>query len=162
MSYRRDSGFTAFEVAVTLAIIALLAAMSMPSFLKWLQGHRLRGAAINLVADLEMAKIRAMREGAFVTLQLTSNAYTIFLDDGSDGGVAGDMLRNGGERLLQARQLPAGVSMPLGEVTLANQRMRFNSRGLPPDVGAAEVIPLVNSIGRKELRINRLGNLRAQ
>jgi type IV fimbrial biogenesis protein FimT len=162
MSYRRDSGFTAFEVAVTLAIIALLAAMSMPSFLKWLQGHRLRGAAINLVADLEMAKIRAMREGAFVTLQLTSNAYTIFLDDGNGGGVAGDMLRNGGERLLQTRQLPAGVSMPLGEVTLANQRMRFNSRGLPPDVVAAEVIPLVNSIGRKELRINRLGNLRAQ
>jgi len=162
MSYRRDSGFTAFEVAVTLAIIALLAAMSMPSFLKWLQGHRLRGAAINLVADLEMAKIRAMREGAFVTLQLTSNAYTIFLDDGNGGGVAGDMLRNGGERLLQTRQLPAGVSMPLGQVTLANQRMRFNSRGLPPDVVAAEVIPLVNSIGRKELRINRLGNLRAQ
>jgi type IV fimbrial biogenesis protein FimT len=162
MSDRRDSGFTAFEVAVTLAIIALLAAMSMPSFLKWLQGHRLRGAAINLVADLEMAKIRAMREGAFVTLQLTSNAYTIFLDDGNGGGVAGDMLRNGGERLLQTRQLPAGVSMPLGEVTLANQRMRFNSRGLPPDVVAAEVIPLVNSIGRKELRINRLGNLRAQ
>jgi prepilin-type N-terminal cleavage/methylation domain-containing protein len=161
MSRQRQSGFTAFEVAVTLAVIALLAAISMPSFLKWLQGHRLRGAAINLVADLEMAKIRAMREGAFVTLQLASNAYTIFLDDGSGGGVAGDMVRNGSERLIQFRQLPAGVSVPLGEVTLPQPSLRFGSRGLPDDPGGG-LVPVVNSSGRKELRINRLGSVRVQ
>lgn len=162
MSRQRQSGFTAFEVAVTLAVIALLAAISMPSFLKWLQGHRLRGAAINMASDLEMAKIRAMREGAFVSLQLASGAYTIFLDDGSGGGTAGDMVRNGSERLIQYRQLPTGVSVSIGELTLPGQRMRFNSRGLPADLAAAELIPIVNSLGRKELRINRLGNIRVQ
>jgi len=162
MSDNRELGFTALEVAVTLAIIAVLATVSMPSFLKWLNGHRLRGAAINLVGDLEMAKIRAMRECAFVGIQLASKEYSIFLDDGSGGGVAGDTVRNGTERLLQFRQLPAGVSVPLGEVSLPNQRLRFNSRGLAPDVAAAELVPLVNSIGRKELRINRLGSIRVQ
>ena len=64
--------------------------------------------------------------------------------------------------MIQARQLPAGVSVPLGELTLANNRMRFNSRGLAPDIVAAERIPLVNTTGRKELRVNRLGNIRMQ
>jgi prepilin-type N-terminal cleavage/methylation domain-containing protein len=162
MSKGNSSGFTALEVAVTLAIIAVLASISMPSFLKWLQGHRLRGAAINLTADLEMAKIRAMREGSFVSVQLAAGNYAVFIDDGSGGGVAGDMIQNGTERVIQTRQLPAGVSVPLNELTLANNRMRFNSRGLAPDVVGSELIPLVNSTGRKELRVNRLGNIRTQ
>ncbi len=162
MSKGNSSGFTALEVAVTLAIIAVLASISMPSFLKWLQGHRLRGAAINLTADLEMAKIRAMREGSFVSVQLAAGNYAVFIDDGSGGGVAGDMIQNGTERVIQTRQLPAGVSVPLNELTLANNRMRFNSRGLAPDIVGAELIPLVNSTGRKELRVNRLGNIRTQ
>jgi prepilin-type N-terminal cleavage/methylation domain-containing protein len=158
----KQFGFTALEVAVTLAIIAVLATVSMPSFLTWLQGHRLRGAAINLVADLEMAKIRAMREGNFVSIRVAADSYSIFLDDGSGGGVAGDMIQNGAERVLQFRPLPAGVSVYLSDLTLANQRMRFNSRGLAPDAVATELIPLVNTTGRKDLRINRLGNIRMQ
>ncbi len=158
----RQSGFTALEVAVTLAIIAVLATVSMPSFLKWLQGHRLRGAAINLVADLEMAKIRAMRESNFVSVQLAADGYTIFLDDGSGGGTAGDMVRSGSEALVQYRQLPSGVTVSLGEVTLVNQRMRFSSRGIAPDLVGVATIPLVNISGRKELRVNRLGNIQVQ
>ena len=70
------------------------------------------------------------------------------IDDGSGGGVAGDMIQNGTERVIQTRQLPAGVSVPLNELTLANNRMRFNSRGLAPDIVGAELIPLVNSTGQ--------------
>ena len=158
---RRDSGFTAFEVAVTLAIIAILATVSMPGFLKWLQGHRLRGAAINLVADLEMAKVRAIREGSFVSIQLAADSYSVFIDNGAGGGTVGDMIRNGSEPLIQFRQLPPGVQVVLGEVNVANSRMRFDSRGLAPDLMAVEAsIPLANSTGRKDVRVNRLGSLR--
>lgn len=159
---RRDSGFTAFDVAITLAIVAILASVSMPSFLKWLQAHRLRGAAINLMADIEMAKVRAIREGSFVSLQLAANSYNVFLDDGDGGGVAGDMIRNGSEGLVQDRRLPAGVSIALSDLTLANDRLRFNSRGQASDLAAAELIPLVNESGRKNVRINRLGSTRIQ
>lgn len=159
---RRDSGFTALEVAVTLAIVAILASVTMPSFLKWLQAFRLKGAAINLMADIEMAKVRAIREGSFVSLQLAANNYTVFLDDGDGGGVAGDMIRNGSESLVQDRRLPAGVSISLSDLTLVNNRVRFNSRGQAPDLAAAELIPLVNESGRKNVRVNRLGSTRIQ
>jgi type IV fimbrial biogenesis protein FimT len=156
---RRNSGFTAYEVAVTLAIVAVMATITMPSFLSWLTAHRLRGAAINLMADMEMAKIRAIRENTSVAVQFGSDKYRIFIDNGSGGGVAGDWIQNGSERLVIDRQLPVGVSIPI-ELTLANQRVRFTSRGLPADLlNAEEVIPLVNRAGRRDIRLNRLGRL---
>ena len=159
---RRDSGFTAIEVAVTLAIVAILASLTMPSFLGWLNGHRLRGSAINLMADIERAKIKAIRESSFVTIQLEAGRYFVFLDDGSGGGVAGDLIRNGAEGLIQDRYLPSGVQIVLSELTLADNRMRFNSRGQAPDLAVPEFIPLVSSAGRKDVRVNRLGNVRVQ
>jgi type IV fimbrial biogenesis protein FimT len=161
---RRNSGFTAYELAVTLAIVAVLATVTMPSFLSWLTAHRLRGAAINLVADLEMAKIRAIRENTFVAVAFKAdmeasqfNRYEIFIDNGADAGE-----RKAGERLLVDRPLPTGVRIPLGELTLANPWVRFTSRGLPADMLNAELIPLVNPAGRRDIRLNRLGRLWTQ
>lgn len=66
---RKNSGFTAFELAVSLAIMVVIAALVLPPYLHWLRGHRLRGAVTNLMADLEMAKIRAIRENSLVAVQ---------------------------------------------------------------------------------------------
>ena len=157
---RRNSGFTLYEMMVAIAIIGVLATVTMPAFLSWLTAHRLRGASINLIADMEMAKIRAIRENTFVAVQFGANQYRIFIDNGSGGGVAGDWIQHGSERLVIDRPLPAGVSIPPGELTLANQRVRFTSRGLPADLlNAEELIPLVNRAGRRDIRLNRLGRL---
>jgi Tfp pilus assembly protein FimT len=159
---RRTGGFTAFEVAVTLAIIAIMATFVMPPFLGWLQGHRLRGAATNLVADIEMVKIRAIRENAVVAMLFEETSYTVFIDDG-DGppaGVAGDGVRNGTEALVLNRRLPPNVRLALAEFTLPNPRVRFSSRGvpLPADLAGTTILPLVNASGRKQITLNRLGN----
>jgi hypothetical protein len=118
------------------------------------------------MADIEMAKVRAIREGAFVSIQLAANNYSVFLDDGAGGGGSGDMIRNGGESLVQDRRLPAGVRVALSDLNLADHRMRFNSRGLPPDLTAALIpaalIPLENESGRKTVRVNRLGSVKIQ
>jgi len=159
---RRNSGFTMYELMVTIAIIGVFATVTMPAFLSWLTAHRLRGAAINLVADMETAKVRAIRENTFVAVQFEADKYRIFVDNGSGGGVAGDWIQNGSERLVIDRPLPAGVRIPPAELTLANQRVRFTSRGLPADLLNAELIPLVNAAGRRDIRLNRLGRLWVQ
>jgi Tfp pilus assembly protein FimT len=151
-----------YELAVTMAIVGIFATVTTPSFLSWLTAHRLRGAAINLVADLEMAKIRAIRENTFVAVNFATDKYEIFIDDGAGGGVAGDWNRTAGERLVLDRFLPAGVSVSLAGITLDQKRVRFTSRGLPDNVLNSELIPLVNRAGHKDIWLNRLGRVWSQ
>ena len=157
---RKNSGFTAIELSVTLAIMVVVAALIMPPYLRWLRTYRLRGAVNNLIADVEMAKIRAIRENSFVSVLFHTEKYVVFVDNGEGtGGSAGDWIRNGDEALLRDRPLPVGVTFDLGGLTLADNRVRFNGRGCPPDVAGSETIPLINRSGGREIRMNRLGHM---
>lgn len=155
-------GFSIMELVVIFAAVAILAAVALPSFISWQRSNRLSGAATNLMADLEAAKMRAVRDNAFVAVVFSTNGYTIFVDNGVGGGVAGDWIRNGQEAVVQQRSLPSGVNIRMADVTLADKRLRFNGRGLPMDVGAFETIPLVNAIKQKNVSLTRLGNVRIQ
>ena len=83
---RKNSGITALELATTIAIVAVIAALIMPPYLKWNRERRLEGAVTNLTKDLEMAKVRAIRENAFVVVEFNTDRYTMFLDTGDGLG----------------------------------------------------------------------------
>lgn len=162
---QKKAGFTAFELAVSLAIMALIAAFVLPPYLQWLRGHRLRGAATNFMGDMEMAKIRAIRENDFVVIRFAENSYTIFLDNGNPAGTAGDWLPSG-ESIIKTRALPAGVKFDLNQLNFeyiasaaTNDITRFNGRGLPDRVTAETQIPLINESGSTTIKINRLGHM---
>jgi prepilin-type N-terminal cleavage/methylation domain-containing protein len=163
---RKNSGFTAFELAVSMAIVAVIAAVVLPPYQQWLRGHRLRGAVTNLMGDLEMAKIRAIRENDFVVVSFAQNSYTIFLDNGQPGGSAHnwDPL---GESIIKTRKLPAGVQIDLDQLVFEDNypdsiddATRFNGRGLPDNVNAETEIPLFNRSQSSSIFINRLGRMR--
>lgn len=162
LSMPSNKGFSVIELVIAIAVVAILASVALPSFISWQRSHRLRGAATNLMADLEAAKMRAVRENSFVAVLFSGDSYTIFVDNGAGGGVAGDWTRNGGEALVQQRSLPPGVNIPVADLTLADKRVRFNGRGLPLDVDAFETIPLENAVVRKNISLTRLGNVRIQ
>jgi type IV fimbrial biogenesis protein FimT len=159
---RKNSGFSAFELAVALAIMAILAAFAMPQYLNWLRSYRLRGATTNLVSDIEMAKIRAIRENSFVAVHFSADGYTIFVDNGEPLGTSGDWLLNSGEVVLRERDMPTGVRIDMGNLTFDGDRTRFNGRGVPPDIAGPETIPITNSIDTKQITINRLGYMNVQ
>ncbi len=158
----QHKGFTTIELAVAIGLAAILASVAVPSFLSWLNSHRLRGAGANLAADIEMAKMRAIRENAFVVVQLAAGGYTIFIDNGAGGGIPGDWMRNGDEVLVRNRNLPAGVAINLAALTLPNARVRFNGRGLPPDIAGTEIISLAGTAGTRRIALNRLGKVDEQ
>jgi Tfp pilus assembly protein FimT len=151
---RKDSGFSAFEVAVSLAIMAVI--------VNWLRAYRLRGATNNLVADMEMARIRAIRENAFVVVQFDAANYSVFVDNGAGIGAAGDGVCTGDEVELRDRDLPAGVTIDMGTLNFVDNRTRFNGRGIPPDIIGGKIIALMNAADRKEISINRLGFMNVQ
>ena len=67
---RKNSGFTAFELAVSMSIMVVIAALVLPPYLQWLRGHRIRGAVTNLMGDLEMAKIMMEQYSRYSTPEL--------------------------------------------------------------------------------------------
>jgi Tfp pilus assembly protein FimT len=156
---RNNSGITALELATTIAIVAVIAALIMPPYLKWNRERRLEGAVVNLTTDLEMAKVRAIRENAFVVVEFNADRYTMFLDTGDGMGGLPNWNRDADERQIFNRQMPAGVQIDTGSLSfpVVDVKTRFNGRGIPPDILATEIIPLANAGNDRQIAINRLG-----
>ncbi len=155
---RKNSGFTVFELAVSMAIMAVIAATVLPPYLKWLRGHRLRGAVTNMMADLEMAKIRAIRENSIVAVQFCQDRYTVFHENGDTNYSCVAT----GREIFRDRKLPAGVHIDLAHLTFANNRTRFNGRGLPDGMTAEKTIPIANQTDGQTITVNRLGYMKLQ
>lgn len=66
---RRPVGFTLVELAITLAVTAVLGAIATPSFSALITRQRLLGVARHLQADIALARHESGRRGAVVTVQ---------------------------------------------------------------------------------------------
>ena len=64
-----------------------------------------------------------------------------------------------GCKLVRHREMPTGVLIDIGAMTLVNKRVRFNGRGLPPEVMTNNDISIMNQRGTKTVTLNRLGHL---
>ena len=125
MRMRKDTGFTLLELMVVIAIMATIAAIGTPNFLQWRSNSNLKGAAGNLRSDLELGKLRAIRDNANVAAIFTLTGYTIFVDNGA-GANTNNWTFDADENRLRNIQLPPGITLTTDQ---ANDRVRFNSRG---------------------------------
>ena len=71
-------GFTLIELMVTIAIVAILAAIAAPNIGDQLQNYRVKSAAKNLVTDLNEARADAMtnRNTKTITVPATTGDIT--------------------------------------------------------------------------------------
>ena len=154
---RKNSGFTAYELVVTIAIIAVIAATTMPPYFKWWRTSRLQSAMSNFTVDLQMAKMRAIRENAFVVVEFYAGRYRIFVDSNKDWAP-------NGENVLLNRFLPPSVSIDTAILSFptVNDKVRFNSRGIPADIVTPETININQANNNRQITINRLGNINVQ
>jgi len=155
---RNKSGFTLMELMVVIAILAIISALGVPSFINWRNEAKLRDAVSLLRGDMEMAKLRAVRENDFVAVLFNANGYTVFVDDGAGGGGRGNWASDGTEQVLQNRQMPAGVTIDVADSDMfANDRTRFNGRGR---IGNQGVVTLNAAGSQRELDMdNRFGRI---
>lgn len=66
-------GFTAVELMVTVAVIAIVAALATPSFNSMIQSSRLTAGANDLVAALQLARMEAIRSNGRVDVCPSTN-----------------------------------------------------------------------------------------
>jgi type IV fimbrial biogenesis protein FimT len=66
---KRASGFTLIELLITLAVMALLFMLGLPSMNTWLQNQQLRTSAEGIQAGLQLARAESLRRNVPVRFQ---------------------------------------------------------------------------------------------
>jgi type IV fimbrial biogenesis protein FimT len=154
----KNSGFTIMELMTTIGIIAILAAIAIPSMISWRSGTKLQGAVENLRGDLQWAKLMAVKENELITVLFLpgGTSYEVFMDNANTG------VRDAGERLYKRRDLPVSVSVDLGGTDfIGNDYVTFNNRGFPEPPGTNGVVVIVSSGGEppRNINLNRVGRI---
>ena len=71
------------EVAVVLSLIVIMTAISVPSYISWLPRHKLQTSVRQIHDDMQLAKIRAVKDNTdtCITFSILNDTYTVFLDN---------------------------------------------------------------------------------
>lgn len=107
----RVRGLTLIELLVTLALIALLTTMAVPSFVSMLANSRLKAATRGLLSQTRYARDLAVRKQTYARLVVDDIAGTsdvLVLVPAEDGGQAN--WETVEDDLGRARTLPEGVA----------------------------------------------------
>ena len=110
-------GFTSIELAVVVAIVALLAGLALPGFAALIERQRLRAAAEDIGSAIYLARAEALRRGGQVLLRRNEDPGCATRDpaDWSCGWRvaidAADSTDAAGERPLQVWPAPEGIEV---------------------------------------------------
>ena len=118
----KDSkGFTLIELMLTLAVVAILLAMAVPSYRSFVQGNRVASQANALLRALAYTRSEAVKRAAVISICRSSNqsscggnwadGWIVFNDVGRDGALdtGTDTLLQAGDGLSGGSTLTAGT-----------------------------------------------------
>ncbi len=106
---RRSRGFTLIELMVTIAVLAIALAVTVPSFREFVRRNHLAAATNNVASALALARSEAVKRATRVTVAPSSNwtsGWQVFVDDPVTGTVG---VYDAGETLLRVYE-PSGSS----------------------------------------------------
>jgi type IV fimbrial biogenesis protein FimT len=173
LDHKHQLGFTLLELIVTLSVIAIVAAIAIPKMSTWAANYRLNSAARDLVANLQHAKLEAVKRRTQCTITFNQPVgtcdYAVYMDVNNNleydaeqiliqvglsdyKGVAFDTSEGGGD----------GLTFPDNDNFRPS--VAFNTRGLPINNAGgsgAGSIYLRNTLNRKkEIQISAAGSIR--
>ncbi|WP_205123536.1 GspH/FimT family pseudopilin [Cognatilysobacter lacus] len=91
--FRRNRGFSLLELIVTMAVIAIIVGIAVPSFNSMIARSRISAGANQLVAGIQTARLLALRSNARVDLCPSTDGSTC---SGSDWRHFAIIMRKGG------------------------------------------------------------------
>jgi prepilin-type N-terminal cleavage/methylation domain-containing protein len=146
---RARRGFTLIELLTVMALVSVMMAIAVPRF-RTTPKTKARMAARQLMLDMEQARNKSLSQKKRVRLSFSTvdNSYTAFVDDNSDGVIAGTAAERTALNAFGIRVFEAGVvfgrgnaagGIPgetgVGAITFAGANSEFDARGLPSPIG---------------------------
>ena len=140
---KRELGFSMIELLVAIVVLAIVAAIAIPGFSRWLPNYRLKSATRDIYSNMQLAKLGAVRSNGnwAIVFSTGSNSYRVCSDDGGDGDwTDGDETVEKTVNLTDyesgvvyghgnaANDIPGGA-FPSGDVSYNNNVAVFNPRG---------------------------------
>lgn len=112
----RSGGITLIELLVTVAVLAVLLGIVLPSWQSMFRANRLTESVNALVASLQLARHEAIRSGQRVTLCASKDGATCSSEGYEHGWIVfrdtnADTKRDPGETLLHVRERVKGVTL---------------------------------------------------
>ena len=138
-----NRGVTLIELMVTVAIIAILAGLAAPSFVRLIASNALATQANSLLADVRLARSEAIKRGHSVTLCPTGNASNLDSCSGNDwkagwivfADTDSNNAKGAGETILRRQE---SFTNSAGITGSSISSIRFNADGRVPG-GAANL-----------------------
>lgn len=156
MKMTSNRGFSLIELMVVIAMIAILAALTVPRVNQAFDMFQFSNSIRMMLNTMNRAKGEAMSTGLFTTVVFTTDAngrarYAAFVDDGSGGGITRNGIRDGSERSLGSGMLPSGVVLnntTFQRTAIGNNPFtQFSSTGFPVGVDPNNGAALINYSG---------------
>jgi type IV fimbrial biogenesis protein FimT len=168
----KSNGFTLIELMVTVAVVAILSSLAVPSFRTLLAKRTVQAAADAMVSDFRYARSEALKRSNYVSVCASSNStscmgvgatwksgWIVFIDGNGNGALdAGDEIlrvQQAFDAITSIQNNPAGdktsfVYQPTGMSKAASQSFVFTPTGTVPVNGTRLVC--ISNMGRAALR----------
>ena len=121
MDMKRQSGFTLYELLITVLVIGVILTIGVPNMSEFTQNSRLTSASNDLLSSFQLARSEAARSKSNITICASNNSLDANANCGgtwNDGWIIfldlnGDLNRGGaGENILRAHpEPPSGVTI---------------------------------------------------
>ena len=161
-----STGFTLIELMVTITVLAVLAAVAVPSFARLLLDARRSTVLSELTAALNLARAEALGRGRPVVVCRSSDAvscgsgpwetgWLVFVNDDNDTPPVVDT----GEEILKVRQesQPAYTLVP---VTNYANFITYRADGSVNNLGRITYCDRRGAAAARALLVNRIGRVR--
>jgi len=144
-------GFTLIELIITLAILAILTTLSIPSFTDVIRNNRVTSEADRLMATIRLARSEAIKRNQTATICRSANGSTcggttnvyeqgwLLYNDVSDLTFAGNANYNASEDPLIRIGEAAATDITLRSNSIGNAWLSFKPTGRLAETGSAAV-----------------------